>query len=265
MTPTSPASASDDVRGLAERLLRASSVTVLTGAGVSAASGIPTFRGQDGLWKTFRAEELATAEAFERDPRTVWEWYDWRRGRIALARPNPAHEVLSRWSRRFPRFTLITQNVDGLHERAGTSNVVRFHGSIWELGCWAGCVGAPRRWRDERVPLPELPPVCGSCGAPARPGVVWFGEPIPAECAEAAEAACRCEVFLVVGTSSRVYPAAGLASEAKAWGAFTAEVNPEPSAEVGLAIAGPAEKVLPKVDERLSAAGIRFANGGRES
>ena len=195
---------------LAERLRRARRVTVLTGAGVSAASGIPTFRGPGGLWKAFRPEELATPEAFARDPETVWEWYAWRRDLVARARPNRAHEVLRDWSRRFPAFTLVTQNVDGLHERAGTSGVIRFHGSLWELGCWKTCEGSPRRWRDERVPFPEMPPRCPRCGGLARPGVVWFGEAIDPQVLEQADAALDCDVCLVVGTSSVVYPAAGL-------------------------------------------------------
>jgi NAD-dependent deacetylase len=144
----------------------------LTGAGVSAASGVPTFRGADGLWSNFRVEDLATPEAFARDPVLVWKWYSWRRELVAASRPNRAHEVLAAWSHRYPRFALITQNVDGLHERAGTRNVVRFHGSLWELGCWTGCGESRERWRDETVPFEELPPKCPRCGGLARPGVV---------------------------------------------------------------------------------------------
>src|SRR5204863_6567401 len=120
---------------LAERMRPNARITVLTGAGVSAASGVPTFRGPEGLWRRFRPEDLATPEAFARDPRLVWEWYDWRRGLIAQCRPNRTHEVLASWSRRFERFTLVTQNVDGLHESAGTDEVVRLHGSIWQVRC----------------------------------------------------------------------------------------------------------------------------------
>src|SRR5262249_11153406 len=137
---------------LARRLRERPRITVMTGAGVSAASGIPTFRGPGGLWRDFRPEQLATAEAFARDPRLVWEWYGWRRELVAKTRPNRAHEVLAAWSKRFERFALITQNVDGLHERAGTANVVRFHGSLWELSCWDGCAASPERWSDETVP-----------------------------------------------------------------------------------------------------------------
>jgi len=215
----------------------------VTGAGVSAASGVPTFRGPGGLWRHFRPEQLATPEAFRRDPALVWEWYDWRRGLIAACAPNAAHEAIARWSRS-PGFTLVTQNVDGLHERAGTANVVRYHGSIWTLKCAAVC-GAPD-WEDRRVPIDPLPPRCPSCGAYARPGVVWFGEAIPPEAARAAAAATACDVFLSIGTSSVVYPAAALVAEARACGAFTVEINPETTgAAVDLAIAMPAETALP--------------------
>jgi NAD-dependent deacetylase len=241
------------VERLAERLRGASRVTVVTGAGVSAASGIPTFRGSGGLWRNHRPEDLATAAAFARDPRLVWEWYAWRRGLVAAAKPNRAHEVLALWSRRFPRFRLITQNVDGLHERAGTSGVIRFHGSLWEVSCWDACGRMPARWRDERT-FDSLPPHCDACGGWLRPGVVWFGEPIDPEALEASGEALDCEVCLAVGTSAVVYPAAGLVTAAGARGAFTAEINPQAtpaSAAVDLAIAGPAEDVLDRVDRRL--------------
>ena len=242
---------------LAERLSRARRVTAITGAGVSAASGIPTFRGAQGLWRSFRPEELATPEAFARDPGTVWEWYAWRRELVSRARPNRAHEILAGWSRsrRFERFALVTQNVDGLHERAGTRGVIRFHGSLFEVGCWNACRGSPRRWPDERVPFPEMPPRCPHCGGLLRPGVVWFGEAIPPEALSASLDALDCDVCLVVGTSSVVYPAAGLAAEAKRRGAFTVEVNPEAtdvSASLDLAIAAPAEVALDEVERLLN-------------
>ena len=221
---------------------------------MSAASGIPTFRGPGGLWKEFRPEELATPEAFARDPETVWEWYAWRRELVARAKPNRAHEVLASWSGRFPRFTLVTQNVDGLHERAGTRGVLRYHGSLWEVGCADGCAGSPRRWTDERVPFPEMPPRCPHCGGLLRPGVVWFGEPIDPEVHARAVAALDCDVCLVVGTSAIVYPAAGLAGEARRHGAFTAEINPETteaSALLDLAIAERAEAALDELDRFL--------------
>ena len=162
---------------VARRLSRASRITVMTGAGVSAASGVPTFRGSGGLWRLFRPEDLATPQAFARDPKLVWEWYDWRRQMIAGCHPNAAHDVLARWSQR-PGFTLITQNVDGLHERAGSRDVVRFHGSIWEVRCQNDCARSPVAWRDDTVPFPVLPPPCLHCGGILRPNVVWFGEGI---------------------------------------------------------------------------------------
>ena len=227
------------------RLQTAGRITVLTGAGVSAASGVPTFRGAGGLWKNRQAQQLATPEAFGADPGLVWEWYAWRREVLAGCGPNPAHHVIARWSER-PGFTLVTQNVDGLHERAGTRNVIRYHGSIWRLRCAAGC-GAPE-WEDLGVPLAAVPPHC-RCGALARPGVVWFGEAIPPDAARAAQAATVCDVFLSIGTSSVVYPAAGLVAAARSRGAFTVEINPEATgAAVDVAIAAPAEAALPLLD-----------------
>jgi NAD-dependent deacetylase len=228
---------------VARRLATARRVTVVTGAGVSAASGVPTFRGRGGLWRNRQAQQLATPEAFAQDPLLVWEWYAWRRQVIGGCSPNAAHHAIAKWSER-PGFTLITQNVDGLHERAGTHNVIRYHGSIWTLQCWAEC-GAPE-WQDLRVPLTPLPPRCPACGALARPGVVWFGEAIPPAAMQAAERATACELFLSVGTSSVVYPAAGLAAQAHARGAFTVEINPETTGvAVDLGIALPAEIALP--------------------
>ena len=233
------------IQQVKDRLAHARRVTVLTGAGVSAASGVPTFRGAGGLWRNRQAQQLATPEAFEHDPALVWEWYAWRRQVISGCAPNAAHQVIARWSER-PGFTLVTQNVDGLHERAGTRGVIRYHGSIWLLKCAGGC-GAPD-WEDLRVPLDPLPPRCPRCTALARPGVVWFGEPIPPAAHRAAEAATACDVFLSVGTSSVVYPAAGLIAAAKARGAFTVEINPEATpADVDISIPLAAEDALPAI------------------
>ncbi|MCA1580270.1 MAG: NAD-dependent deacylase [Acidobacteria bacterium] len=245
----------DPATRAAEKLGAARRVTVITGAGVSAASGIPTFRGAGGLWKNHRPESLATAAAFARDPVTVWEWYAWRRQRIAEATPNAAHAVLARWSQRFEAFTLVTQNVDGLHEQAGTKNVVRFHGSIWRLRCTRRC-GAPE-WEDRNAAQRTLPR-CETCGAVARPGVVWFGEEIPSEAVQAAFDALDCDVCLVAGTSSVVTPAAGLVGEARRRGAYAIEINPEATPVTGgvdLAIAGRAEEVLVEIEKRLSVKG----------
>ena len=263
-----------DVKRLVERLTGEARVTVLTGAGVSAASGVPTFRGTDGLWKNFRPETLATPEAFERDPKLVWEWYAWRRARIAACDPNPAHHVLAAWSRRFPNFRLITQNVDGLHEaafakaaarsasakaparQAAESGVIRLHGSIWEVSCWQGCARAPKKWRDETRSFVEVPPRCPHCGGPIRPAVIWFGESLDPAVVRQAAAAAECDVFITIGTSAVVYPAAGFLAAAKQHGAFTAEINPEATPATGtvdLALTLGAERVLPEIDALLDA------------
>jgi NAD-dependent deacetylase len=244
----------DPIAELAERIRSASRIAVITGAGVSAASGVPTFRGPEGLWRNYAPEKLATPDAFRRDPKLVWEWYSWRRERIAKCRPNAAHTVLAAWSRRYPQFTLITQNVDGLHERAGTASVIRFHGSIWEVLCWQRCPSSPNRWWDDSVPLASIPPSCPYCNGLLRPGVVWFGEGIDPEVLERSLEATRCDVFVSIGTSAIVYPAAGLVSEARSHGAFTAEINPEvtPSSHaVDLAIQAPAEEALQAVETHL--------------
>jgi NAD-dependent deacetylase len=244
-------STEDPIAEFAGRIKSASRITVLTGAGVSAASGVPTFRGREGPWRNFLPEQLATPEAFQRDPKLVWEWYNWRRELIAKCRPNAAHTVLAAWSRRYPAFTLITQNVDGLHEKAGTENVVRFHGSIWEVLCWQRCSASPARWWDDSVPLATIPPSCPHCKGLLRPGVVWYGESIDPAVLERSFGAVRCDVFLTLGTSAVVYPAAGLVHEARGQGAFTVEINPEvtpSSSAVDLAIQGRAEEVLPAVE-----------------
>jgi NAD-dependent deacetylase len=226
-------------------------VTVMTGAGVSAASGVPTFRGPDGLWKNFRPERLATPEAFEDDPGLVWEWYQWRRQKIAACEPNRAHHVFADWSRRFRKFHLVTQNVDGLHERAGTENVIRFHGSIWEVRCHTPCPNSPRSWWDTTRDFEALPPPCPFCTGTIRPGVVWFGEAIPSEAILQSAAATDCEVFIVAGTSSVVHPAAGLVASARAMGARTIEINLERtpvSGEVDISILGRVEEILDEVN-----------------
>ena len=240
----------ETLQALREALQQAKSVAVLTGAGISAESGIPTFRGAGGLWRNYSPHELATPEAFARDPRLVWEWYDWRRGIIAKAQPNPGHLALVELERRVASgrgsFTLVTQNVDGLHERAGSRNIAKLHGDIWCVRC----VTCGREERNEQVPLADLPPHC-SCGGLLRPGVVWFGEPLPPEeWRRAVEASKSAKVFLAVGTSAVVYPAAGLIEAAKEAGARLAVVNAEPTpfdADADWILQGRAGEILPRL------------------
>ena len=231
----------------ADALAKARHVFVLTGAGMSAESGIPTFRDAlTGLWEKFSPEELATPEAFERDPELVWKWYEWRRELVRKAEPNPGHYAIADLARRVPRLTLVTQNVDGLHQRAGSTDAIEYHGNILRDRCIREAVVATRaEWSASG--LPE----CAACGGPLRPDVVWFGEAIPrGPMLHASAAAETCDAFLSIGTSSLVYPAAGLAEAALRAGATIIEVNPSatdltPYAHIVLA--GPSGKLLPSL------------------
>lgn len=241
---------------VARRLHVAWKTTVLTGAGLSAASGVPTFRGEEGLWRTHRPEDLASVDGFRRDPHTVWEWTLERKRLIAECAPNRAHEVLADWSRRLPGFTVLTQNVDGLHDRAGTISVLELHGSIWEVGCALQCVDSPRRWRDERLEYPQTPPTCFYCGALLRPGEVLFGEQLPLDSAlRAAQATQRCDVMLVIGTTAVVEPAASFIEMAKSPSTLVVEINPEPSQKAAwlmdVVLKAPAVQVLDRLEEEL--------------
>jgi NAD-dependent deacetylase len=235
----------------ADALAAARRVVVLTGAGISAESGVPTFRGADGLWRTYRAEALATPEAFARDPALVWEWYDWRRGLIAPVRPNTGHTVLAGWQGLFEGFDIVTQNVDGLHALAGSRNVVELHGNIWKLRCTREGTVEERR----ETPLPTIPPLCPNCGALLRPHVVWFGEALDADVLEGAyRLSTACQVMLVIGTSAVVEPAASLPLAARRAGARILEINLEPTPLTPQAdhfIPGKAGEVLPILDKRL--------------
>ncbi len=255
----------EDLRRVRERLLSSERVVVLTGAGVSAESGVPIFRGEGGLWRDFRPEDLATPQAFKRDPVLVWEWYDWRRERIASARPNPAHYAIAEIEKRLSggtaraaktgkkrarhggppgkSFTLITQNVDGLHSLAGSVNILEIHGSIWRVRC----LGCGRETVNRDVPIKILPHC--ACGGVLRPAVVWFGETLPQAVIEAAfGASSGADFMLVAGTSGVVEPAASLALRAKERGAFVAEINTGRTPLSGMADAtlhGKAGEILP--------------------
>lgn len=218
----------------------AASCAVLTGAGVSAESGMPTFRGEGGLWKEYRAEDLATPQAFQRNPDLVWEWYDYRRGIVEGVEPNQGHVALARAEGLFASFTLITQNVDGLHQKAGSTDVVELHGNIGRDRC--NVCGAYRTEGQDRY--------C-DCGGPYRPDVVWFGESLPPDAIDRAfQMAATAELFFSAGTSSTVMPAAQLPYVAKESGAFVVEVNPESTpftALADLAVRGPSGEWLPRL------------------
>jgi len=240
---------------LVGRLRGARHLVVFTGAGVSAESGIPTFRDQQtGLWEKFDAEQLATARAFEQDPALVWGWYEWRRRLVQRAEPNSAHRAIAAMAGRVARLTLVTQNVDDLHERAGSPRVLHLHGRIGRPYCAAcGC----------EHPMPQAapgtaeggqslePPRCQHCGGRVRPGVVWFGESLPRRpWEEAVEAAVECDAFFCVGTSSVVEPAAGLTRAAIAAGSCTVQVNIDRTHLddwVTLNLRGPAAVMLPQL------------------
>ncbi|MFI5323738.1 MAG: NAD-dependent deacetylase [Thermodesulfobacteriota bacterium] len=222
-----------------------SALTVLTGAGISAESGVPTFRGKDGLWRNFRSEDLATPEAFWDNPKLVWEWYDWRRNAVKDAKPNPGHFALAELESQKKKFTLITQNIDGLHQMAGNRNIIEMHGNIWQVRCTqCGCIES-----SHRVPLEEIPPRCKECGEIGRPNVIWFGEIIPMKVIDnSLKAVEECEVMLIVGTSGIVEPAASIGLVAKQTGKTVIEVNLEYTPNSGLfdmTILGKSGEVLP--------------------
>lgn len=233
-----------------EILKNSSSLLIITGAGISQESGIPTFRGKDGLWQNYRAEDLATPWAFERDPETVWRWYDWRRGIIKNARPNSAHWAIKELEEMYQNFYLITQNVDGLHNQTGIKNIIEIHGNIWRVRC----TRENRVFFLTDVPLKEIPPRC-SCGAILRPDVVWFGEAIPTDLIEKAHFLIETyETMVVVGTSGVVYPVASFPTIMKSKGGKVIEINAEntPISDVAdVSILGKAGEIVPAVVERL--------------
>ena len=230
---------------LRRRLADATRVLVLTGAGVSAESGVPTFRGggNSATWKGLPFDVISSGAMLERNLPAVWEWFDYRRDVLTSLKPNAAHEAIARWQERFPELTLVTQNVDGLHQYAGSREVIELHGSIWRARCTV-C-----RLAHEIPRAGQRPEACNECGNALRPDVVLFGEMLPAGAFEfAAARAASCEVCLVVGTSGLVYPAAGLPEIAKSAAAFVCEINPEPTPLSSLCdevISGKAGEVLP--------------------
>jgi len=237
---------------LIEVLRGARHVAVLTGAGVSAESGVPTFRdAQTGLWSRFKPEELATPRAFRKNPKLVWEWYAWRRELVAKAQPNPAHRALAEMEKRFRRFHLITQNVDSLHQRAGSSHVIELHGNISRTKCFDENL-IVTQWKETG----EVPPKCPRCGGLLRPDVVWFEEAMPdAETEMAFRASRECDVFFSIGTAAAVYPAASLPIEALNNSGTVIEINPQPtplSPRADFVLNGPAGVVLPELLKALA-------------
>jgi len=237
------------------KILKSSkSIVALTGAGVSAESGISTFRDPNGgLFTKYNVEEVATPEGFKKNPKLVWEWYSMRREKVRQAKPNPGHIVLAKFEQIFPNFTLITQNVDGLHQKAGSRNVIELHGNIMRNKCFA---------KSHPVDIEKLsvssesPPRCPICGSPVRPDVVWFGEFLdPDILSEAEKAIKNADVFLSIGTSSVVYPAAGFISLAKEFGATVVEINPnetEKSYCADFVLRYQSGKILPAILDALS-------------
>jgi len=235
---------------VADLIAKSRHCVVFTGAGMSAESGVPTFRGRGGLWERYRPEELATPEAFARDPVLVWKWYKWRQEIVYNARPNPGHYAVAKLEEAGVVKAVVTQNVDGLHQRAGSRRVVELHGSLWR----ARCTKCGAVYRLEK-PVEEVPPRCPKCGSFLRPDVVWFGEPLPQEAwEEAVRLMAASDVVIVVGTSGVVYPAAYLPKLAKESGAAVVEINVEESAITPIAdvfIRGKAGEVLPRLAEEV--------------
>ena len=232
---------------IVENLKSSGRVAVLTGAGISAESGVPTFRGaQTGLWAQYDPLQLATPEAFQKDPKLIWDWYTWRRELISKSRPNPGHIALVDLENHFPVFTLITQNVDGLHQAAGSKAVIELHGNIFRTKC-----ARDGRLISKKLDSSESPPVCPDCGSYLRPDVVWFGESLPAEAIERAlRATSNCQVFISIGTSTLVEPAASLPFIALENGATVLEINPQSTPLTPLtsySVRGNAGEIIPKL------------------
>ena len=237
--------------GLLAALRDARQVCVLTGSGISAESGVPTFReAQTGLWEQYDPHELATPDAFQRDPELVWRWYRWRRELVASAEPNAGHHALVTLATLVPALTIVTQNVDGLQQRAGSDGVIEFHGNLFEDRCFAeGCIVTD-------ADLSAAVPLCPECGGMLRPGVVWFGESIPESAMHAAAAAASgCDLFFSIGTSALVWPAAGLAEAARQQGASVVEINLDAtplSSQTDFCLQGKSGSLLPELVDCLA-------------
>lgn len=250
---------------LIERLRTVRRIVVFTGAGVSAESGIPTYRDKlTGLWERFDPEDLDTRRAFKADPELVWGWYEWRRRNVMQSEPNAAHRAIAAMANHVPELTVVTQNIDDLHERAGSVAPVHLHGTLFQPRC-IGCArphALPPGMPDEVeqvVGYRLAPPRCGHCGGRIRPGVVWFGERLPRDVWRRADMAVRrCEVILCIGTSSVVYPAAELPLVAARRGAVLVQINPESTGLERVAqfnLAGQAGEVMPALFEAVWAQG----------
>lgn len=244
--------AMSDIEECVSMLSGCAEVVVLTGAGISAESGIPTFRGRGGLWERYDPERLATREGFENDPRMFWEWYDLRRREVSRARPNPGHTALVRMEEVFRSVEIVTQNIDGLHALAGSSRIIELHGNIWRVRCRT----EGRVFELKDVPLESIPPLCERCGSILRPDVVLFGEMLPPDAIRRAyDLSAGCDAMFVVGTSAVVHPAASLPLVAKNSGSLVVEVNPEVTPVTGISditFRGSAAAVLPEIVERLA-------------
>ncbi len=242
MNPNNPGD--NSISLVREKLQAADRIVILTGAGISAESGVPTFRGEGGWWRNYPAMELATPEAFARDPRLVWEFYNYRRELISKLSPNPAHISLAGLESRKEQVTILTQNIDGFHQAAGSRNILELHGNIWRVRCLRCGV----RQENRTIPIPA-PPSCNICGGMLRPDVVWFGENLEEAVLRTAwELLESCDLLLVIGTSGVVQPAASMVMHAKHHGAFTVEINLEPtphSQTVDIQLLGKAGEILP--------------------
>jgi NAD-dependent deacetylase len=240
-----------DINELKKIIASSKRITALTGAGISAESGVPTFRGSGGIWRNYQVTDVATPQAFARDPELVWEFYNWRRDLISKITFNPGHKALVKLEKHVNDFTLITQNVDGLHREAGSRRLLEIHGNLWEVKCTKCNLLTMDRSQD----MGELPK-CSECGGLLRPNVVWFGESLdPDIIQKAIEASKNCELMLIVGTSGVVQPAASLAFQAKAGGAVVAEINIEQTPQSGqmdFVLTGKAGEILPMLVENLN-------------